>query len=61
MRRRGMISGLEEYEWVDPEGDEPLRARCGRFVLRVSPQKSRSVSFETEPGRRTTISLLDNG
>lgn len=55
---KGMISGLEEYGWVDPEGDQPCRIRCGRYVIRVAPSKSRSVSFTTEPSRRTTISLL---
>lgn len=56
---KGMVSGLEEYEWVQPDGDEPMTIRCGRFRIRVSPSKSRSVSFTTEPSRRTTISLLD--
>lgn len=55
---KGAIAGLEEYEWVDPDGEEPLRARCGRFVIRVAPVKGRSVSFETEPARRITLSLL---
>lgn len=55
---KGAIAGLEEYEWVDPEGNEPLRARCGRFVFRVAPAASRHVSFDTEPSRRVTISLL---
>lgn len=55
---KGMVAGLEEYEWVQPDGDEPCVIRCGRFRIKVSPSKSRSVSFTTEPGRRTTISLL---
>jgi hypothetical protein len=56
---KGMISGLEEFGWVDPEGDEPLTIRVGRYRVRVAPVKSKSVSFTTEPARRTTISLLD--
>lgn len=55
---KGMISGLEEFGWVDPEGDEPLTIRVGRYRVRVAPVKSKSVSFTTEPARRTTISLL---
>lgn len=55
---KGMVAGLEEYEWLDPEGDEPIRLRCGRFVIRVAPIGARSVAFETAPTKRTTISLL---
>jgi len=42
----------------DPEPDEPVTIRCGRFRIRIARVPSRSVAFDTDETRRTTISLL---
>jgi hypothetical protein len=55
---KGMVAGLQEYVDLDPEDEEPLTLRCGRYRVRIAPVKSRSVSFTTDPAKRTTISLL---
>lgn len=39
--------------------EEDTVVRCGRFRITVKATESRSVAFDTAPGRRTTISLLD--
>jgi len=38
-------------------GDEEI-VRAGRFRIKMSRTEGRSVSFETSPSRRMTISLL---
>lgn len=35
-------------------------ARCGRFVIRELDVAARSVAFETEPGTRLSISVVDD-
>ncbi len=34
-------------------------ARCGRFQIRESEVAGRSVAFDTEPGTRLSISVID--
>jgi hypothetical protein len=45
---------LKELGVSDDEG-ETYRYRCGRFVLTASVTEGKSVSFETAPSQRITI------
>lgn len=49
---KGMLAGFEL-------GDEEV-VRVGRFRIKMSRTEGRSVSFDTSPSRRMTISLLDD-
>jgi hypothetical protein len=49
---KGMLDGFQL-------GDEEI-VRVGRFRIKMSRTEGRSVSFDTSPSRRMTISLLDD-
>lgn len=56
---RRPLHGAAQAHLAELELDADTVIRCGRFRIKTTTIPAKSVSFETDPSTRTTISLLD--